>query len=262
MPRSAAVRVFDLLLGFLLRPRVKRILGAERRDALLDLLMHPFARRAIIGEARMLLTLPAALAARLRTPKGEAFACHRGTYELGFALALLPALLAEATIVHLLLPAGWFWAHVGLAALHLYAAVMLLSWAVATRTSPHRVREGWLELRGGRLYRADVAAGAVAGAEVRRRRDGQRTGLDVDWDVPRLAVAGRTDVLLRFTHPVVLVRPLADPLSVTSLEVAVDDPEPFVAAIAAAAHAVPAAPTRPAPLAWLGPVDLADALAT
>ena len=142
MPNSIAVRLFDAVLGFLLRPRVRRVrrwsfvvtaplgflvgrsfgldlgdgvalgavaalldvaviagvalagarlLGQERRDALLDLLMHPVARRAIVGEARMLSTFPVALLRRLRAPRGERFACHRGSHELGFAVALLIA---------------------------------------------------------------------------------------------------------------------------------------------------------------------------
>jgi hypothetical protein len=70
--------------------------------------MHPVARRAIVGEARMLSTFPVAVLHRLHPPGGERFACHRGSHELGFALALLPAMLAEDAAVHLLLPAGWF----------------------------------------------------------------------------------------------------------------------------------------------------------
>ena len=57
--------------------------------------MHPTARRAIAAEARTLLTVPRALGRRLRQPSGREFAYHRGTNELGFVLALLPAALAE-----------------------------------------------------------------------------------------------------------------------------------------------------------------------
>ena len=76
-----------------------------------------------------------------------------------------------------LLPDGWFWPKAALAALHLYGMVMFVSWAVAERTQPHRLRSGELELRSGQLYRARVATADVAGIEVARRRDGQRTGL-------------------------------------------------------------------------------------
>ena len=71
-----------------------RVLGRERRDVLLDFLMHPTARRAIAAEARTLLILPRALGRRLRQPAGREFTYHRGTNELGFVLALLPAAFA------------------------------------------------------------------------------------------------------------------------------------------------------------------------
>jgi len=231
VPSPIAVRLFDAVLGFLLRPRIRRVrrwaflvtaplgflvgrslgldlgdgaalgavaalldavvvagvaltgarlLGQERRDALLDLLMHPVARRAIVGEARMLSTFPAALLRRLRPVRGEEFACHRGSHELGFAIALLPAMLAEGAAVHLLLPEGWFWPKVALAALHLYGAIMLLSWAVGERTHPHRLRGGELELRGGQVYRAgargDERRGGRARAPARRTAELPRAG--------------------------------------------------------------------------------------
>lgn len=316
MPNPIAVRLFDAVFGFLLRPRVRRVrrwsflvtvplgflvgrslgldlgdgvvlgavvalldaavvvgvavagtrlLGQERSDALLDLLMHPVARRAIVGEVRMLSTFPIALLRRLRAPRGEEFACYRGSYELGLAIALLPAMLAEGAAVHLLLPDAWLWPKVALAALHVYGVVLLLSWAIGERTHPHRLRDGQLELRSGQLYRAHVAATQVAAVEIAHRRDGQRTGLVLDGGPVRLAVSGRTDVLLRFTAPVRLERPLGEPLPVTELAIAVDDPARFVAAVETARHLLPTAPTasddRRALLAWLAPADLAEALA-
>ena len=42
-------------------------------------------------------------------------------------------MLAEGAAVHLLLPDGWLWAKVVLAALHLYWVIMLLSWAAGGR---------------------------------------------------------------------------------------------------------------------------------
>lgn len=285
MPNPIAVRLFDALLGFLLRPRIRRVrrwsflvaaplgflvgrslgldlgdgvalaavaalvdvavlvgvtltgsrlLGQERRDALLDLLMHPVARRAIVGEARMLSTFPAALLRRLRPPRGERFACRRGSQELGFALALLPAMLAEGAAVHLLLPAGWFWPKVALAALHVYGVLMLLSWAAGARTHPHRLHRGVLELYGGQLYRARVATTDIAAIEVAPRRDGQRTGLVLGDGPPRLAMNGRTDVTLRFAARIRIERPLGEPVSVTELSIAVDDPARFAVAVESA----------------------------
>ncbi len=314
MPNPTATRLFDRLLGFLLRPRIRRIrrwsflvtlpagfvvgralgfelgdglllgalaalldltvvvaaavaggrlLGPERRDALLDLLMHPVARRAMAGEARVVATIPLALWRRRRPPRGERFAYHRGSQDLAFAIALLPALLAEGVAVHLLLPDDWLWARIAAAAVHLYGIVMLLSYAAGTRTTPHRLRDGVLDLRSGPLYRARVAAADVVSVAVERRRGGGRTGLLLRDGRARLATDGRTDVVLRFAAPVAVERPLGDPVAVTELEVAVDDPERFVAALRAAA-ATPRAPvaergTREL-LGWLTPGELAAAL--
>jgi len=316
VPHPTAVRLFDATLGFLLRPRVRRVrrwsflvtlplgvlagratglelgegllvglavvaleaaalvaalvlggrlLGEERREALLDLLMHPVVRRAILGEARLLLTLPGLLVRRARRPGGEAFANHRGSQELALALALLPAMLAEGAAVHLLLPDEWVVARIVIAALHVYGMVMLLSWAVGERTEPHRLRDGILDLRGGRLYRARVPTSAVSEVLVAPRRDGIRSGLVLDGGIARFAVAGRTDVLLRFAAPVEVERPLGAPVRVCELAVAVDDPERFVAAVLAAERAAPAAVTAPprvaGVLAWPAPGELAEALA-
>ncbi len=131
-------------------------------------------------------------------------------------------------------------------------------------TAPHRLRDGELQLRAGPLYRAQVAAGQVAAVEIAHRRDGQRTGLVLGDGPARLAMSGRTDVLLRFAAPVRLERPLAEPLPVTELAIAVDGPARFVAAVQDArcdrAAATPG-DDRSALLAWFAPADLAEALA-
>ena len=110
---------------------------------LVDLLMHPVARRAIIGEARMLSTIPLVLLRRLRRRRGAEFAAHRGSHELGFAVALLPAILAEGGAVHLLLPDGWFWPKLILAGLHAYGVIMVLSRALTAATD-RRALLAWL----------------------------------------------------------------------------------------------------------------------
>ena len=147
---------------------------------------------------------------------------------------------AEGTAVHLLLPADWFWPKVIVGVLHLYGVAMLVSWAVSQRTQPHRLHAGRLELRVGQTYRAGVATAGIASAKVTRRRDGARTGLDLTGETPRLAVAGRTDVLLRFTEPLRVDRPLGDPVTVTELAVAADDPERLVRAITGLAERIAA----------------------
>ena len=71
------------------------------------------------------------------------------------------------------------------------------------------------------------------------------------------------DVVLRFATPVRVERPLGDPLAVTGLAVAVDDPARFVATVEAARDEPLAAGARDrrGVLAWLAPADVAEALA-
>lgn len=84
----------------------------------------------------------------------------------------------------------------------------------------------------------------------------------LDDGAARLAVSGRTDVLLRFAAPVRVERPLGDPITLTELAIAVDDAPRFVAAVEAArAESPAAADDRGTLLAWFTPVDLAEALA-
>ncbi len=152
-----ALAALDLLALVVVGALGARLLGKERRDALLDLMMHPAARRAIRGEALVLSTPLRALARRLRpVTRRTEFSYHRGSNELGLALALLPAALAEAAAVHLLLPHEWLVPKIVLAALSLYGFLMLFGWALSSRVDRHRLEGGLLELRAGALYRASV----------------------------------------------------------------------------------------------------------
>ena len=260
---GAAIAALEALLFVCVLAAGGRLLGRERRDALLDLLMHPVVRRAVVGEARMLATFPRLLWHRVRLPPGDAFSYHRGSNELGLAIALLPAALAEGAAVHLLLPDGWVWPQVVLAVLHVYAMLMLLAWAVGERTEPHRLHDGVLHVRAGQLLRADVPLADIARIELQTRREGQRTGFirDVVPQSARLAVGGRTDVVLHLRRPVLVERPLADPAAVTLLSIRVDE-------AARLAHAVQAHRRSPVErrhdgrlLAWLAPGELLDAAA-
>lgn len=199
-----------------------------------------------------------------RRRRGVEFSYHRGSAELGLALALIPAALAEGLAVHLLLPDAWLWPKVVLAALHVYGMVMLVSWALGSRAHPHRVAEGVLEVRLGQLYRAAIPLERITRAELLPRRSGQRAGLVLDGDgEARLAANGRVDVRLHLREPVEVERPLGDPVAVTTLSVAVDDPRRLLDALAAAPNPDPASATgskpRRALLGWLAPADLLEA---
>ena len=92
-----------------------RLLGAERRDIVLDLLMHPVVRRLLHAEMELHLTIPRALLRALRRPRGREFGYHRGAWEgLGFAIALMPPLVTEAIIVDIVLPDAWTSVRLGL----------------------------------------------------------------------------------------------------------------------------------------------------
>ena len=130
---------------------------------------------------------------------------------------------------------------------------MLLSWAAGVRTHPHRLHRGILELRSGQLYRAEVKTTDLAAIEATHRRDGQRTGLVLGDGPPRLAVSGRTDVTLRFAASIRLERPLGEPLNVTELSIAVDDPARLVAAVEQARDEPLNARADERALLWLAP---------
>ena len=216
-------------------------LGGERGEAVRDLVMHPRLRRFLAVELRVLATVPRAVLGRRRP--GE-FAYHRGDPGLPIALAFLPALAAEATVFHLLLP-GWPWAHVAAAALHAYGMVWLLAWGLGSRVYRHRLAGRALLLRNRAFYRAVVPVEAIAAIELRRERTGERE-LVLRDGAALLGARGRVDLWLELTTPVPVLRPLGEPVPVTRIAVAVDDPAAMRAAIEAAQAGL-ALPDMPAP---------------
>lgn len=221
------------------------LFGQERRDALLDLLMHPLARRAVAGELRLFGVYPRALRGRRRRSDGRLrFAYHRGSSSLGFALALLPGVAAEATAFHLLLPDDWLIFKLALLGLTLYGAVMMVGLALAERVYPHELDDATLTIRGGTLYRASIALENIAAIERRRERAGLQSGLILDGDAARIVARGRTDLALTLRDPVLLQRPIGDPVAVTRLALAIDDPAALVAALAAPPPSRPQAARR------------------
>ena len=298
MGNPSAIRLFDRVFGFLLRPAVRRcrrwsflvtiplglvvagqlglrpslehglvvaalllavdvvilvgvaqlgsaLIGRERRDALLDLLMHPLARRAVAGELRLFGVFPRALRGRRRRSDGRVrFSYHRGSSSLGFALALLPGVAAETAAVHLLLPDDWLIVKLALLGLTAYGVVMMLGMALAERVYPHELDGATLTIRGGTLYRASIALENIAAIERRRERAGVQSGLILDGDAARIVARGRTDLALTLRAPVMLERPIGDPVAVTRLALAIDDPAALAAALAAPPPSRPPAARR------------------
>jgi len=180
--------------------------------------------------------------------------------ELGFALALILVVLAEGAIVHFLLPAGWFWPKVVLAAVQLYGLSMLIAWALGPRLYPHRLSAGMLELRLGQLYVGRVAVELIEHAEARIEKLERGAAHWREGEV-LLSSRGRVDVRLVLNTPIEVERPLGEPVTVSTISIAVDDPRGLIAELEQRRMLPPAsAAHETGPLmGWLVPV--ADLLA-
>lgn len=238
-----AVRVALWLTVLLLAWRV----GGERGDAVRDLLMHPKARRYARLELRVL-GAPGLALGRLLSParrrRDDEFGYHRGGENAAIALALTPPVLAEAAAFQLLLPAGWFWAHVAAAALHAYLLVWLFALAAGPRVRPHRLEGAHLVVRSGVLHEARVPLSAVTGVEARRLRVGDRATLVVDGDAAMLPSRRRVDLWLELAPHVRVTRPVGEPVFVRRLGIAADDPQRLAACLRADRPSAAARPAR------------------
>ena len=241
---DVALAVLDVAVLLTVAFAGTRLLGQERRDVVLDLLMHPSVRRLLRSELELQLTIPRAVARRLgHRPRGQGFSYHRGSWELGFALALLPAVAAEGAIVHLALPDAWLWPRIVAAVLHAIGMIYLVAFALAPRVYPHRIVGASLELHAGALYRATVPLLAIRAVELRRARV-ERPLFRGDGTAA-LPAGGRVSLEISLDEPVRIERPLADPVPVTSIAVAADDPAAMLGGIEAARlRQPPAEPAR------------------
>jgi hypothetical protein len=204
--------------------------GGERGEAMRDALMHPRARRYLRVELRVL-AAPFAAVGRLRRRDAAEFSYHRGDDQPAVALAVLPMLLAEAAVVHLLLPRGLPWLHLAVAAVHSYGLLWLFAWAAGSRLRPHRVCGGCLLVRAGVLYEARVPLDAVRKVDVRRRRATGPTALALEDGAVLLAARRRVDLWLELVEPVHVTRPLGAPVLTRRLALAADEPERLAAAL-------------------------------
>lgn len=207
-------------------------LGGERGQVILDMLMHPTVRRILRSEATIVLTLALVPSRLVRRPAPGAFGYGRGNSELPLALALLPAVAAEAAAVHLLLPDSLSAVKIAVLAVSAYGLVWILGWAAGIRLHPHRIRDGVLHARLGALYRADVPLDAIAGLRVTRARRGDRTVLTLDGDRAAFSVGGRTDVHLDLDREVLVQRPFGEAVAVRRLSIAAEDPKALAHALA------------------------------
>ena len=239
---DAMLAVFALeFAGFVAVLALAARLGGERGQVILDLVMHPSVRRLLRSEAAILLTLPAALLRAVRRPSPDEVRYARGDNELPLALALAPAIAAETAVVHLLVPDSLAAVRIAVLVVSAYGLMWIVGWAAGLRVYPHLVRDGVLRARLGQLYRADVPLEGIRSVSVRRERLGARTALALDGERAAFAVGGRVDVHLELNAPVMVERPFGEPVRVTALSIAADDPHELARRLAAR---VPS--TRPA----------------
>ena len=201
-------------------------LDPERREVVLDFIAPPIERRILRMELAIFATYWRAFARRRRASTGTEWTYHRGSVELAFALALVPAAVGELIVFHLFVP--WFWVRVAALVLTVYAFVWLVGLSLGMRVHPHRVGDDEVELRLGVLYRALVPLGAIEKVERRRESVARGNQFVLRDGKAYLAADGRVDVHFALREPVVVSRPIAEPASVREIAVAADDPAGMV----------------------------------
>ena len=199
-------------------------LGGERGQVILDLVMHPSIRRLFRSEAAIVFTLPVALARPVRKRSTDEFGYAKGNNELPLAIALTPAIIVETTVVQLLLPNSLAPVRLALLLASGYGLLWIIGWAAGLRIFPHQLGDDVSRVRLGQLYRASVPIGLIRSATLRRERVGKRTALVLDGDRAAFAVDGCVELHLELSAPVAVERPVGEPVLVTALSIAVDDP--------------------------------------
>lgn len=228
---SLALVVVRMGLSLLVAAIAWRV-GGERGEAVRDLLMHPRARRFLRVELRVL-AAPFVAARRLIHRNPDEFAYHRGDEQLPIALALAPASVAEAAVVHLLLPQDWLLVQLALAVLHVYGLLWLFAWGAGPCLHPHRLTNEFLLVRSGVLSEARVPLNVVRSVELRRRSVGERAWYSVVDGAVMVPARRRVDLWLELAEPVTVTRPLAAPVQARRLAIAADEPGRLAAAMLA-----------------------------
>ena len=209
----------------------------ERRAALLDLVLHPAARRAMLTEFRVLTTIPRRLALRRRTSAGVITCRGRSTGQLAVALALAPAIVAETAAVHLLLPDGLWWLKLAVIVVSVYSWLWVVSLALGPGAYPHTISDAELHVRLGPLYEARIALEHVTGvAGVERKSASRRAGLLTEDDGLWLTPDGHVDVEVRSDVAIDVDRPFGAPVATRALAFCADDPAAAVALIGEHLH--------------------------
>ncbi|HEX8035149.1 MAG TPA: hypothetical protein VF510_14945 [Ktedonobacterales bacterium] len=166
-----------------------------------------------------------------RKPDDDTFSYSQGSIVGVFVLALLFSAPVEILLVELLIP--WHWLKVLFLILDAYSIIWLLGYAAGIAVLPHRMAASGI-----RVYYSIGAHGFLlyfAIADVRRQRltNTGRDGCHVDLQrqTASLSVGGVTTVTLRLNQPATLRRIVDSTPPITTLHLAVDEPERFVIAL-------------------------------
>lgn len=244
--RASDRAVSELLQDLAFPPQLRKLALLEARVLAAPLalaLRTAGSRRARSHVQRRTASGGARVAGLVRSSEGEAgcasgpvleFATGAAGFELALALALVPALLVEAVVVHLVVGAGSAigWA---LTAVGVYALWWFVGVACSLRAFPHMVGPWGVRLRLGALYRIDVPPDAIAAVRIEPTGHGFGPFLRLR-ETPRgtradLCAGGRSDVVLELARPLPLERPLRRPIAVTAVAVPVADARAFAAAV-------------------------------
>lgn len=163
---------------------------------------------------------------RRRPPNPDAFA-YRKRSIMG-VLLIVAVLTAPGEILlwEILIP--WNWPRLALLVLSLYALLWIFAFYASLSVLPHRLNSDFLRLHYGALAEGRIPYSSIDSVEVGQRKtpDG-REGLRLSSDrtTAHIGVGGKTDVTIHLREPLALSGLLGPTSPVTTVCVAVDEPE-------------------------------------
>lgn len=217
------------------RYRRDRAVGLHVWAALDDGLASVFPRRVarlLTLEMRLWASLLAWVARRHHRFGTDAFGYARQSSLGVFLLVIVFTAPVEPLIPELLIP--WTWARLALLVLDIYTALWLVGLYASLVALPHRLDADGVTARYGVLAEATIAYTAIESVASEKRpapkgRDGLR--LLPAENAAYFSVGGATNVTLRLRSPQSVRRAFGNPISVTTLHIAADEPARFVGAL-------------------------------
>ncbi len=239
----ALVEAIGLMLALIALARATGRIWGDLRDgasfwdaieAGLTVLFPPLIARAIALEPRVYVSIARWIARRPSNAPNR-FGYHRASVLGVFLIAMIFTTPIEILIGELLIP--WGWLRLGVLILALYGCLWVVGLYASLVTMPHVVDTAFLDLHYGILGEMRVPFNAIATITLDRRTSpNQREGLVVDRQrtTASFSIGGQTQVRIGLRQPVRLRGLLSDHQITNGIDLAVDDPHGFVAAVSAA----------------------------